>query len=339
LRARPQSAAASTAPTPRAARPAIELTGTLLGASEPWHPRSDLLASAGDAAEFVAEVEDDGSATLRFGDGTHGRRPERDTAFAATYRIGNGRAGNVGAGAIAHIATAAGGLAGVENPLPAAGGTDPESAEAVRRDAPEAFLIQERAVTADDYARMTERSPQVQRAAATFRWTGSWHTVFVTADRLGGDAVDAGFEADVRGGLEPVRMAGYDLEVDGPRSVALEVVLHVCVARDYFRSHVKAAVLDVLSSRARSDGEPGLFHPDRFTFGQPVYLSAVIAAAQAVPGVASVRATTFQRQREPASSALGSGVLKMGRLEIGRLDNDPSFPEHGTLALTIGGGK
>lgn len=339
LLGRPSSAAASIGGAPRSARPAIDLEGTLLGASEPWSPRADLLASAGDAAEFVAEVEDDGSATLRFGDGAHGRRPDEGTAFAATYRIGNGRAGNVGAGAIAHIATTTGGIGAVGNPLPASGGTDPEPADAVRRDAPEAFLVQQRAVTAGDYARMTERDPQVQRAAATFRWTGSWHTVFVTADRVGGLAVDAPFETGVRRGLEPLRMAGYDLEVDGPRFVALDLALHVCVEPDYFRAHVKAALLDVLSRRVRADGEPGLFHPDRFTFGQPVYLSAIVAAAQAVAGVASVTATKFQRQREKASSALDSGVLRMGRLEIGRLDNDPSFPEHGTLELTIGGGK
>jgi hypothetical protein len=338
LRARPQSAAATTAAAPRAARPAIELAGTLQGATEPWRPRTDLLASAGDAAEFVAEVEDDGGATLRFGDGAHGRRPDEDAAFAATYRIGNGRAGNVGAGAIAHIATTMSGIAGVTNPLPARGGSDAEPAEAVRRDAPEAFLVQQRAVTADDYARMTERDAQVQRAAATFRWTGSWHTVFVTADRVGGLAVDEPFETGVRRGLEPMRMAGCDLEVDGPRFVALDVALHVCVRPGYFRAHVKAAVLGVLSSRVRSNGEPGLFHPDRFTFGQPVHLSPIVAAAQAVPGVASVSVTRFQRQREDASSGIDSGVLPMGRLEIGRLDNDPSFPEHGTLELTVGGG-
>jgi hypothetical protein len=28
----------------------------------------------------------------------------------------------------------------------------------------------------------------------------------------------------------------------------------------------------------------------------------------------------------------------MGRLEIARLDNDPNFPERGTLTLTLGGG-
>ena len=72
------------------------------------------------------------------------------------------------------------------NPMPAAGGIDPEDIEAARRDAPEAFRTQERAVTAADYAAAAERRADVQRAAATFRWTGSWHTVFVTADRFGG---------------------------------------------------------------------------------------------------------------------------------------------------------
>jgi hypothetical protein len=333
------SAAATLASDPRRARPAIVLESTLNADTARWHPQADLLASDQDAPEFVVEVEHDRAATLRFGDGRHGRRPPAGTEFAATYRVGNGTAGNVGAGALAHVATADGAITGVANPLPARGGAEPEDADAVRRDAPEAFLVQQRAVTADDYARMTERDRRVQRAAATFRWTGSWHTVFVTADRVGGGAIDAPFEDDVRAGLEPVRMAGYDLEVDGPRLAPLEVGLHVCALPDYFRGHVRAALLDVLTSGLRTDGAPGLFHPDRFTFGTPVYLSPIVAAAQAVEGVMSVTATLFQRQRDPSTSALDSGVLQMGRLEIAQLADDPSFPERGTLTLTLGGGK
>ena len=336
---RPDSATATIAADPRAARPAVELEGTLLAETEPWLPELDLLASDADDARFVVEVEHDGSATLRFGDDVHGRRPETDTEFSATYRVGNGTAGNIGAGSIAHVATLNGAILGATNALAAAGGTDPEPAEAVRRDAPEAYLVQERAVTEDDYARMSERDPHVQRAAATFRWTGSWYTVFVTADRLGGAPVDDPFEAELRDHLEPYRMAGYDLEVDGPRFVPLDVGLHVCVKPEYFRSDVKAAVFEVLSSGARRDGTLGFFHPDRFTFGSPVYLSAIVAAAQAVEGVESVTPVTFQRQRDSATSALDTGVLEMGRLEIARLDDDPSFPEHGVLVLTAGGGK
>jgi predicted phage baseplate assembly protein len=245
----------------------------------------------------------------------------------------------VGARAIAHVVRSGGDVIGVTNPLPAAGGVDPEPADAVRRDAPEAYLVQERAVTQEDYASVSQRLPTVQRAAATFRWTGSWNTVFVTADAIGGRAVDEEFETQLRGHLEPFRMAGYDLEVDVPRFVPMDVGLHVCVEPDHFRAHVKAAVLDVLSSGVRPDGTLGFFHPDRFSFGEPVYLSAIVAAAQAVPGVQSVMPNTFQRQHDDASSALGTGVLTMNRLEIARLDNDRTFPEHGVLLITVGGGK
>ena len=48
-------------------------------------------------------------------------------------------------------------------------------------------------MTEEDYAEMAGRYPEVQMAAATMRWTGSWHTVFLTEDRKGGFEVDADF--------------------------------------------------------------------------------------------------------------------------------------------------
>ena len=90
-------------------------------------------------------------------------------------------------------------------------------------------------------------------------------------------------------------MAGYDLEVDGPRAVPLEIQMQVCVKPDYFRADVKAALSELFSSRVLADGRRGLFHPDHFTFGQTVFLSPLYAAAQAVDGVASVHVTVFQR--------------------------------------------
>jgi hypothetical protein len=194
-------------------------------------------------------------------------------------------------------------------------------------------------VTEADYAEVAQRHPDVQRAAATFRWTGSWHTVFLTVDRFGGRAVDDNFKAEMLGHMERFRMAGYDLEVDGPRFVSLKIGLHVCVLPDYFRSSVKAALLEIFSNFLLPDGRRGVFHPDNFSFGEPVYLSRLIAAAQAVTGVESVRATTFQRQDEPNTSALNTGQLNIGRLEIARLDNDRNFPNRGVFTLDLGGGK
>jgi len=134
-------------------------------------------------------------------------------------------------------------------------------------------------------------------------------------------------------------MAGYDLEVDAPRFVSLQIEMHVCVKPDYFRSDVEAALLEIFSNRILPDGRRGVFHPDNFTFGQTVYLSPLIAAAQAVDGVSSVEVTVFQREGQDDLKPLQDGFLPTGALEIARCDNDPNFAEHGVFLLTLGGGK
>jgi hypothetical protein len=95
-------------------------------------------------------------------------------------------------------------------------------------------------------------------------------------------------------------------------------------------------LLEVFSNRSLPDGRRGVFHPDNFTFGQTVYLSSLIAAAQAVTGVDSVVVKKFQRQRLDSKTALQAGKLELGRLEIARLDNDPNFPERGSFKVTQG---
>ncbi len=337
----PASASAAMRWTTRDPIPAITLHDKD-DISSTWSPRRDLLNSGAAAREFVVETEADGTSYLRFGDDEHGLRPTPGTAFVATYRVGNGSQGNIGADSLAHIVIDEPDIVAVRNPLPARGGVEPESIEDVRQKAPWAFRTQKRAVTPADYAEVAQRYqryPGVQRAAATFRWTGSWHTVFLAIDRLGGVKVDDGFKQDMYRHMEPFRMAGYDLAIDGPLWVSLEIEMQVCVQPDYFRSDVKAALLQVFSNRVLPDGRLGVFHPDKFTFGQPVYLSPLYAAAMAVEGVASVKINTFQRQGIDSDAALAAGKLLLGQLEIARLDNDPDFPEHGVFRLIMEGGK
>jgi predicted phage baseplate assembly protein len=308
------------------------------GDGRPWQPQRDLLSSDAFAEEFVAEV-DEGRATLRFGDDQYGLRPAPEVELTATYRVGNGTRGNLGAETLVHLITGVTGILSVRNPMPARGGVDPESIEHVRRTAPDAFRIQERAVTPEDYAEVARRHREVQDAAVTVRWTGSWRTIFLTIDRLGGRPVDAEFEQDIRLHLERYRMAGQDIEIDGPQFVPLEVEMTVCVQPDYYRGDVKAALLRVFSNRTRQDGERGVFHPDNFSFGQPVYLSKLYAAAQKVEGVRFVAVRTFRRLGSNSSEALDTGVLNLGRLEVTRLDNDPNFAERGVFRLGMEGGK
>lgn len=322
-------------------RPAIRLSNSLDTLPQEWTPLYDLLGSGPGDKNFVVETEADGTSYLRFGDDQYGLRPEPGSVFTAVYRVGNGVHGNVGADSIAHILIDNPVIVSVRNPLAARGGVEPEGIEDVRQKAPWAFRIQERAVTQEDYAEVARRDARIQRAAASFRWTGSWHTAFLSVDRVGGALVDNAFKSALYRRMDRYRMAGYDMEIDDPLYVSLEINMTVCVLPDYFRSHVKSALLQVFSNRILLDGQRGVFHPDNFTFGQPVYLSPLYAAAMAVEGVSFVQITLFQRQArpDPQQVALANGKLEMGRMEIARLDNDPSFPEHGVFRLTMEGGK
>ncbi len=335
----PVAAAASARPTrwdSRVTLPSVSLDDD---DGRHWRPVRDLLASGPFHPELVAEVGNDSVAQLRFGDGEYGLRPRAALVLDMTFRRGNGPSGNIGADSLAHIVTTDSRIESVLNPLPAIGGSGAEAIDRTRQDAPQAFRVQERAVTPEDYAVMAERHPEVQRAVATERYTGSWYTIFLTVDRLNGVPVDAVFEAELRAFLERFRMAGHDLEIDGPRFVALEITLRVCVKPDYYRSDVARAILDVLGRSRQPDGTTAFFHPDNFTFGESVTLSAVLAAAQSVEGVQFVQPVTFRRMGDDRSDALRVGEITMGRLEIARLDNDPSFVERGTLKLEMDGGR
>jgi hypothetical protein len=303
-----------------------------------WNPQKELLNSAG-RTEFVVEVEADGRACIRFGDGVHGARPTPGEEFTSDYRIGNGVTGNVGADSIAHVVSGDGALVRVSNPLPARGGMEMESIDQVRAKAPQAFRTQERAVTLEDYARAAGSHDDVQKAAASLRWTGSWHTLFLSVDRMGGAPLDDAFESELRTYLEPLRMAGHDLEIDRPRMVPLVIDMTVEVRPDYERSQVRTALLSLFSNQDLADGRRGLFHADNFTFGKTVFLSPLYAAAQAVEGVAGVEITRFERQDAPGEKGLEDGKLTMARFEIPRLDNTPNFPGRGTFTLSLRGGR
>lgn len=325
--------------SPAATLPAVELALDQSFAGEIWRPQRDLLSSDAEEPEFVLEVENDGRAFIRFGNDENGRRPNAGDRFYARYRTASLLDGNIGADALAHVVSNQSAITGVRNPLPGMGAVGPESIEAVRQNAPQAFRTQERAVTPADYEVMALRFPGVQRAAATIRWTGSWYTVFMTVDRVNAAPMSAEFERDFRAHMNSFRMMGYDLEINGPSYVPLEIELEVCVKPEYFRAAVRAALQTVLSARLLPDGRRGLFHPDNFSFGQPVYLSHIYAAVSDVAGVQSASVTRFQIQDQPASSGLAAGKISLGRLEIAQLESNPSFPKRGILRLTMKGGK
>jgi hypothetical protein len=340
----------------RQARPAVALLIDFPGIpGQLWEPVPDLLSSPPSAEAFTVEVENDGRPTVRFGDDEYGKRPADGTRFTAVYRIGNGRAGNVGAEALAHavqptVSPLWPTIRRIRNPLPGEGGTDPETIEEVRQFAPAEFRAQQfRAVVESDYSTAALKLPEVAGAVASFRWTGSWYTVFVGVDPRDADdlitepggrtRLTARLATRVSQFLTRYKLAGYDLEIRSAEYVPLEIEFELCILPDHFRGDVVEAVRQALSNRINPDGTKGFFHPDNFTFAQSVYLSQIYAAIEAVPGVRSAFLIVFRRFGKTDNGELALGVLPIGPWEIARLDDNPNFQENGVLRITSGGGK
>jgi hypothetical protein len=349
------------------AMPAVVLLMTI--ESEPeeaWMPVAHLLDSGPFDTQFVAEVDNDGSAKLRFGDDYYGRKPADVTRVRARYRIGNGRGGNIGAGALVHMVTPDPGdpldpndpgnmllrLATVESvyqPLAAKLGADPQTIEEVRQLAPEAFrAIQFRAVTEQDWHDVAMRNPAIAAAKASFHWTGSWYTVFIAINPArvedlvqlpgGGLALTDAFQQSITAYLTRFKLAGYDLQVRAATYVPLEIDITLCIAPGHFRGDVEEAVARVLSNQAYGDGTHGFFYLPEFDFGEPIYLSRLYEAIGQVEGLESATVTTFKRFWEAAGDELTSGVIGIGAFEIPRLDNDRNRPEDGVLRFNAVGG-
>jgi hypothetical protein len=308
-----------------------------------WEPRFDLLASGPDDLHFVVEMDNENRAHLRFGDDDMGQQAPAGSTFYATYRLGNGSRGNLGPEAIRHIVLNLNGATlQVRNPLPAAGGVDPQPIAEAKLYAPFQFRTQlERAIRAEDYAQLALRDfkPELQGAAASLAWSGSWHEVEVALDPFNAESASLALEQPIRRGLEKYRRMGHDLRIEQARYVPLDIELDVCVKAGYLRGHVKSALLEAFSSRLMSNGQPGFFHPDRLTLGAEITLSRIVAQAQALDGVTAVVVLKLQRLFEAPNHEIENGVLPLGPFEIAQVDNDPNFPEHGQFSLVMSGGR
>jgi hypothetical protein len=333
-------------PDPRAARAQL----TLDDGQRLWQPRADLVASSRLDPHVVVEPEADGVARIRFGDGVTGRAPTDQLTYQARYRLGGGTRGNVGAGRLVNWlpradgtpADGSGAALTVWNPLPATGGTDPEPLEAVRLLAPSAYRRQLRAVTSADHAAAAQEVSGVQRSVARRRWNGSWYVQEVTIDPQAARADDPAVSAAVLSLLELRRLAGTDVELARPVYVPLFVQIFGCLAPGFVPADVERQLLDVLSARVLPGGALGFFHPDRFTFGQPLYLSDLVGAAMAVAGLTRLEVRRFARLgagRAATASALTTGQIEVGPREVLRCDSDPNNPEAGRVDVVLGGGS
>jgi hypothetical protein len=287
------------------------------------------------------EYDGDGADSIRFGDGVFGERPVTGARFEVIYRVTAGAAGNVGADTITGVDPVMAGIVlAATNPFAASGGADAEPLDRVRRLAPDAFKARVlRAVRAEDYDAAATELDWVLGAGTAFRWTGSWLTVFTTAQPRGGELPDTDELVALVELLDRRRLAGYEVYAPAPRYVGIDLIVTVCADPWALRGEVEAAVAVELGTGRRRDGQPAFFAPDRFRFGTPVERSEVEIACQRAVGVHGVVSIRHRRRGVTAGFEPMPETVTIGDDAIVRCDNDPSYPDRGSLRIVVEGGK
>lgn len=307
-----------------------------------WNPRINLLDSNPDDQHFVVEMDNDRRAQLRFGDDDLGRRPQPQTSFYARYRRGNGVIGNVGADRIAHLVARGpqgGAFKRIRNPLSAYGSREFEQLDHARLLAPQQFKKQRRAIIAADYTSLVLQTfaSQVQDARTQLHWMGTWYEVAIAIVPKPEISDPQSLVKEVRKFLERNRRIGHRLKVELPTYVPLQIEMTICVKNGYLRAHIQADLMNLFSDELNADGTFGFFHPSRFTFGNSLYVSQLVAEAKKVRGVENVVVTRFERRGLGPQGELDQGVLNFGPLEVPQLENDSRRPERGFFCLDMRG--
>jgi hypothetical protein len=133
-------------------------------------------------------------------------------------------------------------------------------------------------------------------------------------------------------------MAGYESYVPEPQYVSLDIEVQVCALPDAFQGDVQAAIFGRLNSSSVINGQRGFFNPDNFSFGVPLERSN-LESATVRAGVAGVLCVRYRvRGRTQGMTEMPDSVA-VAADQIIRCDNDPSVPEHGSIKVSILGGK
>jgi len=342
--------------------PVSTLTLEVTPPGDQWDEVPNLLHSD-DSAEngdhFVVETDENCRSVIRFGNGTNGRELPDGAEVTCTYQYGMPLDGNVGADMIVSAAEDSVQvippfpfvLRACWNPFDVTNGRDQEPVAEIIRRVPEAYRQHQlRAVTLTDYVSRAEEIEGVSRAAARYAWTGSWRTVRVTIDPVGTNELSYELRTAVAGYLNAVRLIGEDIEIRPPEFVPLEIQVVVCANPDVWPEDLEFVLEQEFSAGWTPDGRKGFFHPDEWTFGQPLYASQIIGRAVKVHGVEHVvgqkagtppaeKTITVSIKRWNAPFASTDALTQLNYNEIVQVMGNPDHMEQGFIRFEVKGGR
>lgn len=283
---------------------AVKSTLTVIVNGVAWNEQPNLVQSAANAQDFTTILDDTAQTTVEFGDGFNGARPPGGTNnIHARYRKGLGSAGNITAGSIQQLVDSIPNLKKVTNPVPSSGGSDANSPLQIRTAAPASLRTFGRAVSAPDYAALALNFPGITKATAT--WVVSDPvTTQATAHPYVQLTVATVDETPIKGTLLASNLRSFldnhrdpnvALRFQDFSPVYIELIVGIEIDSHFPQNATLSRVQAALNPGANPDGTFGYFAFQNLQFGQAIFLSAVYATVQNIPGVANATIASLRR--------------------------------------------
>ena len=214
---------------------------------------------------------------------------------------------------------------------------NPGKMEAARFKGPREIQTQKRMVTLQDYVNRLQEHPLVLRAQSWQTWGGSWLVVNVAviawqradidsqaliySDNIIEDVedfhqqrsltlVDLNQNPTIRTVLRPYldayRLAGQEVILQSAVEVGISISISIEVRGNYFKSELRRAIEQVMST------DPGgFFEPGRLRFGEDLYAGDIFETLMAIDGVDNICLNRFKRIGKRFADQADFGLIKL----------------------------
>lgn len=273
----------------------IYIQSTAPGGSTQWSQVSTFVNTPATSTVFTIDVDANDVTNITFGDGVDGLIPALGLTIFASYTLIVGSLGNLPAGSVNVIVDIIQGLTiavnslGVPESSLMAGGSDPESNDSIRVNAPVAFATQQRAVTLQDFANLALNVPGVVVANAVAN-----HSTSVSLYVLGPNITvpSPQLQALISAYFANATLAGVTLSQPTPNLIAVDIGsvannVTLQVQPQYSQQATINAVVLALQN---------LLTPPNTQFGMELQPSALYEAVMSVTGVDFVIIPVFTRE-------------------------------------------
>jgi hypothetical protein len=260
-----------------------------------WEETRFFIDSAPDSKHFQVDTDGLDVTWIIFGDGIHGAVPPAGETITVEYLETLGSEGNIGRDLVTEIVSPIY-VSGtqidltVTNPVASTGGSDRETLEHAKLQAPAELRSLWKAVTKDDFKALAEGFPGVAKAqvldandCANIRY----YQVNMAIAPDGGGLPSPLLKHELAEFIESRKVITIEVNLFDPcyRPVSIDAEVYVYQTEDV--ETVRRRIEDALRS---------FFSFDRLVFGQSVYFSDVVSLIDGVQGVSHV--TMFSPQAD-----------------------------------------